>query len=149
MQLYYLTFLFRRKIRTLKRRKENILRAEQNNYDNGFQAIVKFFDYILSFAEVYQQASEKTVLKLETFHANLTGDKANFKKDFDWLKDNVTVASQQSLNETLDEMERIEKERNIKNGKIKEIRTAIGDKINTIMGWNIASAAVSGKNKLR
>ena len=139
MQLCYLTFLFRRKIRTLKRRKENLLRAEQNNYDNGFQAIVKFFDYILSFAEVYQQASEKTVLKLETFHANLTGDKANFQKDFDWLKDNVTVASQESLDETLNEMKRIEEEKNIKNGKINEIKTAIGDQINTIRSYTVAS----------
>ena len=67
------------------------------SYDNAFEEIEDFFNFILAFAKVYKNNSELTVNKLQDFKGLLRQDETNFIDDFDWLVNNVTAIAKEEF----------------------------------------------------
>ena len=128
----------------MRKKEEKRLKNKQLQYDNGFSLVDNFFNYILTFADEYKEAADRTVFLLGDFHKNITGDRANFVADFKWLKNNVTHVSAELILDNINEAKSITKDIGIQEDELEELKNTISSILDKIQGWSIASSSITG-----
>ena len=114
-------------------------------YENGFNQMTDFFDYILSFAHEYKQASDVTVLKLGNFLKNLTEDKSHFIEDFNWLQNTASVKSAADMEKMSKDIIELSEKHGISTERMEELRKEISKTLNNIKIWSATAATITGR----
>ena len=104
-----------------------------------------FFDYILSFANEYKQASDVTVLKLGNFLKNLTEDKSHFIEDFNWLQNTASVKSAADMENMIKDIDELSEKHGISTERMEELRKEISKTLNNIKIWSATAATITGR----
>ena len=129
----------------MKKKMQKKLQKNQMSYDNAFEKIENFFNYILSFAKVYKDNSEVTIGKLENFMSLLRQDETSFKEDSDWLINNVTAITNEEFQIKLKEIAKLNAKHGQSNENLEKLSVQINATLDEIIELQKGSVAGSGK----
>ena len=131
----------------MRRKETRKLKKQALNYDHGLDSIAELFEYIVTKANVYKSASNKTVALLEKFRTALLVDENNFKQDYDWLNSTVLYQTKDDIMKLINETADIQVRLNISTDRVEELRESILVVMDKLHRWNLGSAIISGKRK--